>query len=161
MNGEFTDVHLVFHYTLSVDSHDSHTNEQVKGIGGVVSPAGLPDAEGGLITELSPEVDQQPAVTEEEAEAIESVLKIREQPRGEQFQQSPQHPLPIIARGGSQKYQKQQWNTYQLSLKGGTGFGQLEEQASLHNTGKAEKCFCIIVQSREQRSQQICHSCKG
>ena len=58
MNGQLADVHLVVYHMLSIDGHDGHTNEQMKGVGGVVCPAGLPDAECGLVAKLPPETNQ-------------------------------------------------------------------------------------------------------
>ena len=58
VNGQLADVHLVVHHPLSVDGHDGHANEQMKGVGGVVRPAGFPDAERGLIAKLPPETNQ-------------------------------------------------------------------------------------------------------
>ena len=93
VDSELADVHLVVHHALSIDGHDGHANEQVKGVGGVVCPAGFPDAKRALIAKLPPETDQQPAMAEEQAKAVLNFIKVKVQPRGEQFEQCPQKIL--------------------------------------------------------------------
>ena len=99
VDGELADVHLVVHHALSVDGHDGHANEQVKGVGGVVCPAGFPDAKRGLVAKLPPETDQQPAMAEKQAKAVLNFIKVEVQPRGEQLEQRPEKILAERGRG--------------------------------------------------------------
>ena len=80
-NHEFVDVHLLLHRFLSVDGHDSDTDEEMKGGGLVVCPTSLPDSERVLLRELSLEADEEPAVAEHEGEPALGGVQVRVEPR--------------------------------------------------------------------------------
>lgn len=61
---------LLFRHIFPVENNNGHTQEKVEVVGLVVCPAGLPHAQSLRVGELSFEAEQDPAMAEEQLEAV-------------------------------------------------------------------------------------------
>ena len=69
-------VHWLVHRSLPVYGHDGDADEEVKGFGFVLAPAGLPDEHRVRLTELSFEKDKKPSVAEHQIQSMLELFKI-------------------------------------------------------------------------------------
>ena len=92
---QFVDVHVAIDGFLTIHGHDGDADEQVKGRGLVVGPAGLPDGQSVFFGELPLQADQEPAVTEHQREPALRLLQIGVKRGDEHLDQHPQWLLHV------------------------------------------------------------------